>query len=204
MKSINYYIIYIVFLSTFMISCSTAIPHKSMVKYYEKNKQTILRIEGLYNRINSQKPLAAEFSDNDFNYISLEMKTDSLRYIYEFEINEKRMCDTLLKFGYDTSSVVKLVRDMKSIKCTWINNLSYYPDGKKQQLIYMSIRPKPLDLQLSQKKYYILTFYKQPQYYDAEGRLLDKRNRKRLRKVNNEYFYRINDRVCYTISTMFR
>ena len=60
------------------------------------------------------------------------------------------------------------------------------------------------DFSLSKRKYYTLTFYKQPQYFDAEGRLLDKKNRKKLRIVNNEIFWRINDRVCYTISNHFR
>lgn len=186
-----------------MVSCASA-PKHFPVEYYKENEKTILQIEQLYNKANSSKAIAAEFLDNSFKYVTLEMKTDSVRYIYEFNLNEKNINDTLHKYGYDSSSVRKLIRNMQSIKCTWINKLDYYVDEKKQTLVYMSIRPTALDLPFSRKKYYILTFYKQPQYYDARGRLLYKKNRQSLRKINKEIFWRINDKVCYTLSAKFR
>lgn len=185
-------------------SCATSPPRQFPIKYYKENEKTILQIEKQYNKLYRNKPIAAEFSDNEFKYITIEMKTDSLRYIYEFNIAENRLTDTLHKYGYDTTAVLKLIKDMQVIKCTWINTMDYYLDAGKQSLTFMSIRPKALDLPFSEKRYYILTFYKQPQYYDEKGRLLDKRNRRRLRIVNNEVFWRINDRVCYTLSDKFR
>jgi hypothetical protein len=68
----------------------------------------------------------------------------------------------------------------------------------------MSIKPVALKAPFSYSKYYILTYFSQPQYFDNEGRLLDKRKRRRLRKINGEIFRRINDKVCYTISGKFR
>lgn len=186
-----------------VVSCASA-PKHFPVKYYKENEKTILQIEQLYNKVNASKLIAAEFLDKSFQYITLEMKTDSLRYIYEFNLNEKGINDSLYKYGYDSSSVRRLINNMKSIKCTWINKLDYYVDEKKQNLVYMSIRPTALNLPFSRKKYYILTFFKQPQYYDAEGRLLYKKNRRSLRKINNEVFWRINDKVCYTLSAKFR
>jgi len=185
-------------------SCATSLPKHFATNYYKTNEQAIVKIEKLYSKTYKVKPIVAEYTDNTFNYVSIEMKTDSVRYIYEFNVKENRLQDTLQKFGYDTSSVMTLIRDMKSLKCTWINTLDYYVDDKKQSLVFMSIRPKAFDGLFANKKYYTLTFYKQPQYYDAEGRLLDKRNRKRLRKVNNETFWRINDKVCYTVIDHFR
>lgn len=195
--------IYVFLLASMIVSCASA-PKHFPVKYYKEHEATLMRMERSYAKLNTKKPIAAEFLDNAFRYVTIEMKTDSLRYIYEFDLKEKRLADTLEKYGYDTSAVLKLVKDMQAIKCTWINNLDYYVDGKKENLIYMSIRPKALDIPFARKKYYILTFYKQPQYYDAEGRLLDRRNRRRLRKIGNEFFRRINDRVCYTLSAKFR
>jgi hypothetical protein len=93
---------------------------------------------------------------------------------------------------------------MAAIHCSWINNLVYYGGTQPQSLVYLSIRNVAINLPFTGEKYYILTFYSQPQYYDAEGQLLAGRNLRRLRKINGEIFRRINDKVCYTISSRFR
>ena len=192
------------FLMMLLCSCATSVPQHIAKKYYTKNEVTISRIEETYKNIFVVKPIVIEFTDNDFNYVIIEIKTDSIRYIYEFNVNANNLKDTLVKFGFDSNAVMKLIFDMKQIKCTWINTLDYYVEDKKQNLIFMSMRPVYFDLSLAKRKYYTLTFYKQKQYYDTEGRLLDRKNRKLLRIINNEIFWRINDRVCYTISNHFR
>ncbi|MEK7198298.1 MAG: hypothetical protein AAB212_00030, partial [Bacteroidota bacterium] len=75
---------------------------------------------------------------------------------------------------------------------------------QKKTLVYMSFRPVTFRLPFNNKKYYTLTFYSQPQYFDNEGRLFANRQLRKLRKINEEIFRRINDRVCYTISERFR
>jgi hypothetical protein len=54
------------------------------------------------------------------------------------------------------------------------------------------------------RKYYILTYFPQPQYYDDEGRLLVGRRLRRIRKINAETYRRVTDKVAYTISDRFR
>ena len=84
--------------------------------------------------------------------------------------------------------------------------LDYYVDGKKQYLVFMSVPVKQFSLfpVLQKNKYYLFNFYAQPQYYDEQGRLLDKKKLQQLRKINSEVFRRINEKVCYTISGKFR
>jgi hypothetical protein len=77
-------------------------------------------------------------------------------------------------------------------------------DEKKSSMIFMSIKPVALKAPFAYQKYYTLTYFPQPQYFDSEGHLLDKKKLKRLRKINGEIFNRINDKVCYTISGDFR
>jgi hypothetical protein len=175
-------------------------------EYYGQNKESLQRMEQLYNKITSSKLIAIAFNDLNFNIVSLEFKTDSVRYIYDFNYSERRMNDSLLKFKYDTALVQKLVKEMRKIKCTWINTLDYYVDGEKKLLLFMSAPVKQVSLfsAFQRRKYYLFNFYEQPQYYDDEGRLLDKVKLKRLRKINNEVFWRINDKVCYTVSGKFR
>ena len=184
-----------------LYSCSAKIITS---RYYFENEKVLDQIEETYTKIYRGKPFSIAFTDKYFRTVSLDIITDSLTYIYEFDVYEKRMGDTAFKYGMDSAGLNKLLSLMRSIRCTWVNNYDYYVDGQKKSLIYISIKPTVFHPVLSYKKYYILTYFSQPQHFDGAGRLLDKRKLRRLRKINGEIFYRINDRVCYTISGQFR
>jgi len=182
-------------------SCS---PKNISTKYYYQNEKMLDKIEATYKNLYQQGPFTIGFADRDFKTVSVEIITDTLSYIYEFSVNEQRLTDTLVKFHLNAPKTVELIQQMQSIRCTWIRNLDYYVDEKKNSLIFMSIKPVALKAPFSYSKFYVLTYFKQPQYFDSEGRLLDKRKQRRLRKINGEIFKRINDKVCYTISGNFR
>jgi hypothetical protein len=184
-----------------IFSCS---PKNISTKYYYQNEKVLDKIEETYKRLYQQSPFNVGFTDRIFNTVSLEIITDTLSYIYEFNLNEARLTDTLVKYRLNAPQIVELIQQMHSIRCTWINHSEYYVDLKKHSLIFMSIKPVALKALFSYKKYYILTYFPQPQYFDDEGRLLDKREMKNLRKINGEIFKRINSKVCYTISGNFR
>jgi hypothetical protein len=162
------------------------------------------KIQESYKAQYTQHPFSIEFTDKTFRNISIEIFTDSLKYIYGFASAEERMKDTLLKYHLSPQGVQQLVSQMTSIHCTWINTLYYYVEEKKESLIFMSIRPRPFTFPFTNKKYYILTYFSQPQYYDQKGRLLDRRFRRKIRKINEDVFKRITDKVAYTISDRFR
>lgn len=184
-----------------LLSCS---PRNISTKYYFQNEATLDKIEESYKRINAETPFNIGFSNRKFSTISLEIITERLSYIYEFEINEPRLTDTLLKYGMNAAGVIAITRQMQSIRCAWINESDYYVDGKKHSLILMSIKPVALKRPFVYAKYYVLTYFPQPQYFDSEGRLLQKRKLNELRKINGDIFRRINSKVCYTISGRFR
>lgn len=173
-------------------------------KYYFENQKILDSIQHSYKEQYTQRHFSIQFTDKTFRNISIEILTDTLKYIYEFTTSEDRLKDTLLKYDMPVLDFRKLISEMASIHCIWINNLDYYVENKKESLIFMSIRAKPFNFPFTNKKYYILTYFLQPQYYDAEGRLLDRRNRKRIRKINEDVFKRITDKVAYTISDRFR
>lgn len=184
-----------------LYSCS---PKNISTKYYYQNEKVIDSIEESYKKINSTTPFDIGFTSKDFKIVSVGIETDSLKYIYEFRTDDKRLADTLKKFGLPVKPVIALINQMQSIRSTWISNYDYYTDEKKQTLIFMSIKPVILNAPLSYKKYYILTYFQQPQYFDKNGLLLERRRLKRLRKINGEIFKRINDKVCYTVSEKYR
>jgi hypothetical protein len=184
-----------------LFSCS---PKTISTKYYYENEKVLGAIKESYTELSAKHAFSVGFTDKEFSIISMEIETDSLTYIYEFKVNEPRLADTLTKYHLNVARVTHLVQQMQSIRCTWVRNYDYYLDEKKNSLVFMSIRPVALKSPFLYKTYYVLTYFNQPQYFDSQGRLLDKRRARRLRKINGEVFKRINDKVCYTVSGQFR
>jgi hypothetical protein len=172
--------------------------------YYRRHKQSLDGMEDTFRNAYQKKPFSIEFTDRSFKRVSLELVTDTLTYIYEYQVGEPRLQDTLKKYGYDTTAINYLIRTMQTRACTWIDNLDYYTETSKHSLIYISLWPRRFNFAFVNKKYYILTYFQQPQYFDSEGRLLVGRRLRRVRKINGDVYHRINDRVCYTISDRFR
>lgn len=195
-------IILLFLLSTALLfSCS---PKNISTKYYYQNEKALDNIEESYKKLNAEMPFNVGFSDRRFGTISLEILTDTLSYIYEFEMNEPRLIDTLHKYKINAGVFLDIIHQMQLIRCAWINESDYYVDEKKHSLIFMSIKPVALKRPFAYSKYYVLTYFPQPQYFDEQGRLLQKRKLKDLRKINGEIFKRINNKVCYTVSGRFR
>jgi len=184
-------------------SCS--VPKKTLLRYYSQNQTTLDGIEASYKKLYAQKPFSLGFSDKEFNYVSITVITDSLQYIYEFGPQEEaRLADTLVKYKLNAPGIISLVSKMRAMHCTWINTVDYYVAEKPQFMIFLSTRPVAFSAPFGYKQYYILAYFPEPQYFDEEGRLYASKRRRRLRKINNEVYSKINDRVCYTISENFR
>ena len=198
-KKINTSILFLI--SVVIYSCTST---TNISKYYLQNQKVLDSIQRSYKEQYKKTPFSIQFTDKTFKYISIEIFTDTFKYIYEFAVPENRMKDTLAKYALSVPGINKLISQMASIHCTWINNLDYYVNNNKESLIFMSIRAKPFNTPFTNKKYYILTYFLQPQYYDVQGNLLDRRFRKKLRKINEDVFKRITDKVAYTISDSFR
>jgi hypothetical protein len=182
-------------------SCSTKI---ISTNYYQEKKGTVDSIESRYEKLNGRRPFAIAFTDKKLNIISLEMISDSLTRIYEFNVGEQRLGDTLLKFNYDTAGIYYLIRKMQQTKVTWINSVDYYLNDQPQQLIYLSIKPVTIRYLFSPPKYIALGYFRTAQSFDEKGRLLDSRRTKQVRKIKGQVFYKITDRICYTVTDKYR
>jgi hypothetical protein len=194
-------IISFIVITVLLLSCS---PKNISTKYYYENEKVLDKIEESYKKNYAHSPFNVGFSDRSFNTVSLEIITDTLSYIYEFAVNEPRLTDTLKKYRMNAAEITDIIKQMQGIHCAWIDQSDYYVDEKKHSLIFMSIKPVALKRPFAYAKYYVLTYFPQPQYFDSEGRLLHKRKLKELRKINGEIFKRINNKVCYTVSGRFR
>ena len=200
MPSLRLYHLLLLILLVQATSCTSL----NITNYYRKNQSALDSIEAGYRKAYLKKPFSIEFTNRSFNKLSLELVTDTLTYIYEYTVGEPRLQDTLLRYGYDTAGINNLITDMRSMECTWIDNLDYYTEERKHSLIYISLWPRVFNSPFVNKKYYILTYFQQPQYFDNDGRLLVGRRLRRIRRINADVFRRINDKVAYTISDRFR
>jgi len=162
------------FLFIALLGCYGAISCTSLniTNYYHKHQTTLDSIEQDYKKAYGKKPFSVEFTDRPFFHVSLELNTDSLTYIYEFAVGEPRMGDSLRKYGFDANAIDALITKMRSMQCTWVNNLDYYTDEQHHSLIYVSLWPRIFNLPFVNKKYYILTYFSQSQYFDSEGNLI--------------------------------
>jgi hypothetical protein len=176
----------------------------NITNYYHRHQSSLDSIQHAYQKAYTQKPFSIQFTDRSFTNVSLELATDTLTYIYEYTVGEPRMTDTLLKYGYNPAPISGLITSMQSMECTWIDNLDYYEAGIKHSLIYISLWPRTFNFPFVNKKYYILTYFSQAQYFDAAGNLMTGRRLRRIRRINGEVFRKINAKVCYTISDRFR
>ena len=197
-----YGLLWIVGLATVASSCSSA--KKFTTKYYYQHEKVLNKIEQSYKTLYEQHPFNIVFTDKEFSILTIEIKTDTLTYIYQFDVDEPRLTDTLNKYRLNAARITVLIKEMKSIHCIWINNLDYYVDEKKKSLVFMSIKPSAPNSPFAATRYYILSYFAQPQYFDKEGRLLVKRRLRKVHKINGDIFRRINDKICYTVSGRYR
>jgi hypothetical protein len=185
-----------------LTSCS---PSKKFTRgYYSINEAKMQSILQRYKKIYDGRPFSLEFKNEAQSRISIEIHTDSIKYIYNFKLDEPFLQDTLRKYNFDARAMNQLISDMQKTHCTWINNLDYYERREKKYLVFLSVRDKKLDAFLSSEKYFTLVFFEQKQPVDEKGRLLDNDDRKKMRRINGEIFRRINDKVFYAVTGHFR
>jgi len=176
-----------------LFACSCASLKQNAEKYYSTNEQQLNHIEQTYNELYNKKPFSVGFTDKGFDDILFEITTDTLKYVYEFEVGAQPIKDTLVKFGFDAPRICEMIEEMKAIKCLWVNKSDYYVDEKKKTFTFISIRPVAINMPFTDKKYYIIIYFTQPQKFSKRGRLLNNRN-----------FRKINEKVCYAFSEKFR
>jgi len=195
--------LFIILISYWLLttSCSTKIISTNI---YQEHKENLDNIERRYEKLNPTNHFSLAFTDKKFSIVSLEMITDTLTRIYEFNVTEKRLADTLIKFNYDTAGIYYLIKKMQQSKVTWINSFDYYINDQPQQLIILSIKPVTIRYIFSPPKYVALAYFRTNQSFDEKGRLLDNRRTKQVRKIKDQVFYKITDRICYTITDKYR
>ena len=184
----------------FLFSCS----QRNIADHYYRNQKPYDSIHANYKSLIHENVFTLFFKDRSYRYITLEIFTDSLKYIYYFKTDELRLYDTIVKYKINTKDFYLLMNQMTRARSLWISQLDYYVKNKKENLIYIAFRSRPLWFFFSSQKYCMINWFTKPQQYDVKGFLLNQSLAPIPLELNDRKSYRINDTVAYRISNRFR
>ncbi len=173
-------------------------------RYYNEHEEKLGQLQEQYKKLNPERPFSVVFLDRKFNNISLEINSDTFRYIYHFGIHEARLLDTLDKFRFNTLEVMNLISAMRDLQCNWIDRMNYYPNKTKKQVVYLSIRNPNLRSFLKRERYLSIIYFDNVQSHDANGVLLHSPADKDPGEINGQVFWRLRDKVYFTLASYFR
>lgn len=180
-------------------SCSS----RNIAEHYYRNQKTFDSIQANYKSLINENIFTLFFKDRSYKSITLEVFTDSLKYIYYFKINEPSLYDTLLKYKINPKNFYLLMDEMTRVRSLWVSTLDYYVGSKKESLIYIGFRSRLLWFFFTPQKYFMINWFKKPQHYNGNGMLLDLSTSVPI-ELNDRKSHRINDTVAYRISNRFR
>ncbi|RYY58900.1 MAG: hypothetical protein EOO05_14940 [Chitinophagaceae bacterium] len=198
----KYPLILIITLATLATACNHS--RKFTQNYYSENETAITAIRDRFTRMYDAHPFSLELKDKYLERVGLEIITDSIKYIYAFNINEHYLTDTLRKYGFSIQDMGDLIIDMQKAHCTWITSLDYYENHRKKELLFLSVRHKELETFLKPEKYFAMALFNETQPVDEKKRLLDKEGVSQLRKINGKIYRSINDKIFYAVTDMYR
>ena len=101
-------------------------PEKLNKKYYRLHKTELEQINAAYNQLFSIQPFILNFTDAGFKRYSVEISTDSIRYVYNTSILQLPLADSISRFGLDSNKVKNLGEMMFRSKCICVAHHSFY------------------------------------------------------------------------------
>lgn len=197
-------ILFLCFVALLFVATGCSYPKNFTKNFYTANETRLENLRKQYNDLTREKPFALLFETKDFNNIGFEIITDSIKYIYHFNLEQNNFIDTLKKYHYNVGKMESLIKNMQALQCTWITKVDYYENLTERFLTLMAVRNKALNSTFKGESYCTLAFFEWPQPYDEKGRFLDRADRKRNRMINGYKLNRVNDHVGYAITKHYR
>lgn len=176
-----------------VVSFSCVAPQRKSEKYYYENESKIKSVVKKYDSLYDIKPFSIGFTDKSFEYITVEVETDTIRYAFNNETGEEYLYKTITHFDYDTSLMISLLKEMRSIECLWLGKSYFYFNDRKEDVTFLSFKSISINKPFQENKYYMLAFF--------DENFVKRQTKKRFQKYNLQP---IKDNVFYTISDQFR
>ena len=105
-------------------SCAMKAERKS-ASYYLKHKTEITEILNSYHILYNQQPFSCGFTDRSYKYFVMQIITDTVRYIYNTEMNKAALYKVLGQVHYDTTRLRSMANQMKAMKLLWMGKISF-------------------------------------------------------------------------------
>lgn len=191
MKNCTIFICMVLLLSG-LPGCFSASKAKS-ADYYRVNRAALEDLRNQYEQLYRHQPFSAGFTDKSCTYYTMEVRTDTVRYIYNTEKNSQQVAGLIERFDYDTAQLRAFGQKMKALKCLWLSKSSFFVDEKRETVTFLSFDAATGEKPFVEQKYYILIFLNHPIEH------LD--NKKKVKKGN---LVKIDERVYYMIGNGYR
>jgi hypothetical protein len=175
-----------------LVSCTAASKRKS-ADYYNQNKTALDNLQKLYEQLYRQQPFSAGFTDKSYKYYTMEVKTDTVRYVYNTEKNKEQVYSMIDRFNYDTMKLKELSAKMKTLQCLWLSKSSFFVNDKKETVTFLSFKSAAVNKPFVENKYYILIFLPHP--------ITSPDIKERIKKGD---LVKIDELVYFTIGSKFR
>jgi len=173
-------------------SCAMKVERKS-ASYYLKHKQEITDILNNYHALYNKQPFSCGFTDRSYKYFVMQIMTDTVRYIYNTELNKATLYKAVKLVRYDTARLSLMMNQMKNIKLLWMDKTSFWVNEKEEIVTFLSFKSVAVEQPFTENKYYILLF--------TDQRLDIPELRERLKKGD---LARIEDKVYFMIGNQYR
>ncbi len=178
------------FTAAILYACST--PEKLSRKYYLSRRTELQQINSFYTDLWKIQPFILNFTDARFKHYSLEVSTDTVRYVYNTSIMKFSVADSISRFGLDSIMIKKLGQMMVGSKCICVAHHSFYSHDREFAANWLFFKQVQTSM-FKESRYHVLIFFKELLPADIQKEFIERQN-----------LVQLEDNVFYTVSNRFK
>ena len=126
--------------------------------FYRQNASSIDSLVSRFEELYAQRPCSIGFTDLSFKHFSLEVYSDSVRYIYNTSLRNGEALHEAVGFQYDSARLNDFALHLYRLKGLWMGKTSFYKDGEREVVTFLSFRQVNKGKLFAQAQYVILLF----------------------------------------------
>lgn len=171
-----------------MMSCN--VQEKLSRKYYLSKKTDLKQINEAYDKLYKINPFILNFTDAQFKKYSVEVSTDTVRYVYNTSIMNFSVADSLKRFGLTITDLKKLGEQMFRSKCICVAKHSFYLEEKEYPANWLYFKQSKSGM-FKESRYHVLIFFQKGLTDSNRKTFLEKQ---KLMQLDKDVFYTISNR----------
>ena len=182
-------ILFISYVIAFVLSGCRA-PEKLSQKYYHDHQSELQQINAAYNSLCNKQAFILNFTDDRYKKYSLEVSTDSIRYVYNTSVMKFSVADSIAGFGLDGKEIKKLGQKMIDSKCICVARHSFYFNDHEFTANWLFFKQVHSGM-FKESRYHVLIFFNEPLTADVRKEFIERRE---LVQLENNVFYTVSNR----------